>query len=369
MKFTCEKSDLCEAVGIAQRAVSSHSTIRELEGLLIIAEGGQVCLTGYNLEIGIEARFKADVVEDGTVVLNSRIFGDIARKLPEGGRVEIECGSDNTASIRCLRSEYTNISGISPEGFPEMPVVESENSLSIPAPMLKNMVKMTMYAASTNENKPIHTGELFELKDGMLTVVAVDGFRLALRREKLDGEDRSFVVPAKALAEVIRVLPDDDDETAKITLTRKYISFEIGETTITSRLLEGEFLNYDSAIPKSSKVFATVDVKEFTECVERASLIIEEKLKSPVRLRFADGQLKLECNSTLGSIDESFPIELEGGEIEIGFNNRYLLDALKACEEEKVRLEMTSGLSPCIVRPEKGDSFTYLVLPVRLKNA
>jgi len=357
---------LSDAIAVCQRAVSPHSTIQELEGLLIDAKNNEIKITGYNLEIGIQSSIVANVEREGTVVLNSRIFGDYIRKLPDD-IVNIEVDEKNVANITCQRSKFV-VAAILPDGFPEIPKVDGEMGLNIPQAMLKSMIRNTIYAVSTNENRPIHTGSLFEMKDGVFNVVSVDGYRLALRKEKVDGQDNSFVVPSKALSEVMRILKEDEESKLSIVLTKKHISFEIDNCLIVSRLLEGDFLNYEGSIPKNASIFVKIKVRPFIDCVERASLIISEKMKSPIKLIFADNEMHLSCASVVGTVDENLDVESTGDEIEIGFNNRYLLDALKACEEEEVILEMTSPLSPCVIRPIDSDKFTFLVLPVRLKN-
>lgn len=367
MKFTCEKAVLSEAISVCIHAVASKSTISVLEGLLITAKD-DLTLCGYNFKTGIKKTFSANISETGSIVLNAKIFNDIVRKLPDD-IIEITCDDHYMTTIRCGMSEF-NILGASPEEFPELPSVEKTNGINLSCRLLRSMIDHTVFAVSDNENKPIHTGSLFEIEQNNLTVVSVDGYRLAMSREEVQNEKEqtlSFVVPGETLKEVSRILPDSDDTIVHIYPERKHALFEIDGTLITTRLLEGEFLNYRNAIPTDCTIKLEIDVKAIINCVERVSLIISERLKNPIRCCFEDDSLKISCITSLGRAYDECPIAHCPEKIEIGFNNRYLLDALRACPEEKVMLELKSSLSPCVIRPVEGEKFLYLVLPVRLK--
>lgn len=367
MHFICNRDLLLDGIQTAQKAVTSRSTLPALEGLLLQAlPSGQLKITGYDLEIGIECTVDAEVLEKGSVIFNSRMFGDIIRKMPSE-QVDITVDDRLLAHITCGRIHFDIVALDSAE-YPELPQVEGERSFDLPQSTLRSMIRQTLFAVSTSDTKPVLTGSMFEVLGGELRVISVDGYRLALRKEPLEGvEDMSFVVPGKTLSELLRILKDDEDVTVHAVLTRKHIVFEAGNVTVVSRLLEGDFLNYNNAIPKTGRIFTTVDVRALTNCVERASLLINEKMKSPVRVHITDHLLEVNCTSTLGKISDAMDVTSEGGEIEIGFNNRYLLDALKACEAEQVKLELTSPLSPCVMVPTEGDKFLFLTLPVRLK--
>lgn len=367
MKFTCEKAVLSEAISVCIHAVATKSTISVLEGLLLTAND-TLTLCGYNFKTGIKKSISADITETGSIVLNAKIFNDIVRKLPDS-TVEITCDEHFMTTIRCGMSEF-NLIGASPEEFPELPDVEKNDGIALSCRLLRSMIDHTVFAVSDNENKPIHTGSLFEIQDNKLTVVSVDGYRLAMSQEEIQNEsDRqlSFVAPGETLKEVSRILPDSDEELIHIYPERKHALFEIDGTLITTRLLEGEFLNYRNAIPNDCTIKLEIDVKSVINCVERVSLIISERLKNPVRCCFEDESLKISCITSLGRAYDECPIPHCPEKIEIGFNNRYLLDALRACPEEKVMLELKSSLNPCVIRPVEGEKFLYLVLPVRLK--
>ncbi len=367
MKFTCEKSGLGAAIAIVSRAVAPKSAIPALEGILVEAEGDGLRLTGYNLETGIQTKVDARVTEPGSVVFPARLFSEIVRKLPEDQMV-VQCESDLMVHIECGVSSF-NILGISPEDYPEMPTVEARQGFTVEQNVLSAMIGRTVFAVSTNESKPVHTGALFEAQGDQLTVVAVDGYRLALRREQIHGrgeEPFQFVVPGAALREVERIA-GDCEELMTVDLGARHILFEMGGTVLISRLLDGEFINYKAAIPQNARYRLTVETKDLISAVERVSLLISEKLKNPVRCHMEEGVIRLSCVAAMGRAYDECPVEGNGEGLEIGFNNRYLLDALKATEQDRVILELTTGESPCVIVPEEGDQYLYMVLPVRLR--
>ena len=367
MKFSCEKALLMNAVATASRTVSPKSSIPALEGLLVEA-AGSVRLTGYNLETGIRTVVPADVTEPGSLVLSARLFGEIVRKLPDD---VVYFSSDNyMVKVRCGMSEF-NILATDPEEFPELPTVDDVNTLTLPQETLRAMISQTLFAVSDNESRPVHTGSLFEVEDSQLTVVSVDGYRLALRREQLSakkgGQAFSFVVPGSALSEVEKICSGGD---APVTVIQgaRHIQVDTGDTILVSRRLEGEFLAYRNAIPANSSIKVEGDKRALLASIDRVSLIISDKLKSPLRCVFDDGMLSITTKTGIGDAADQCPIEGDGKGLEIGFNNKYLMDALKAAPADRVRLEMSSGVAPCVILPAEGEqNFVYMVLPVRLK--
>ena len=366
MKFSCEKTLLQSAISITARAVSPKSSIPALEGILLEA-GMNLRLTGYNLETGIRTEVPAQIDRKGSLVLSARLFGEIIRKLPddiisftaEGCMVNIKCGM----------SEF-NIMGIDPEEFPEIPSVDQENAFNIMQKNLKSMISQTLFAVSDNESRPVHTGSLFEINENELTVVSVDGYRLALRREAIErkvGSNFSFVVPGSALGEVEKICTDCE-ELATVTQGARHIMFQIGQTMLVSRRLEGEFLNYRQSIPRTNSIKVEGETKELLTTIDRVSLIINENNKSPLRCIFDDGILRISTRTAIGDAADRCIIYGDGKGLEIGFNNRYLMDALKAAPAQRVRLELQTGVSPCVILPVEGEEkFLYMVLPVRLK--
>ena len=367
MKFSCEKALLQAAISTTSRAVSPKSSIPALEGILLEA-GSDLRLTGYNLETGIRTIVPADIREEGTLVLGARLFGEIVRKLPND---IVTFQSENyMVNIKCGMSEF-NILGTDPEEFPELPTVEYQNSLILPQSRLKAMISQTLFAVSDNESRPIHTGSLFEVDSNGLTIVSVDGYRLALRHESIDkkegAETFSFVVPGAALSEVEKIC-SDVDEPASVTQGARHVMFKVGDTMLVSRRLEGEFLAYRQAIPRNNTIHVEGETRALLSSIDRVSLIISDKLKSPLRCVFDSNLLKISTKTAIGDAYDECPLSGDGGGLEIGFNNKYLMDALKAAPADKVRLELTTGVSPCVILPTEGEeNFLDMVLPVRLK--
>ena len=366
MKFTCEKNQLVSATSVASRTVAQKSAIAGLEGILIRA-GVKVQLTGYNLETGITVTMDAAVQETGACIMPARLFFDIIRKLPDD-TVSIQVDDNYKVNIRGGISSFT-ITALSAEDYPELPDVDSEKGIRVPQCELKAMISGTIFAVSENQARPIHTGVLFEVDESSITSVAVDGYRLALRRytpeEKLDRTVK-FVAPAAALKEVEKIL-GDTEEPATFYPGSKHILFSIGEATLVCRILEGEFLDWRRVLPQNNPVKLVGNVSQLTDSIERVGLVISEKLKSPVRCKFGDNTAEFRTVSTIGEAYDVCPIAGDGKDLEIGFNCRYLLDALRAVPDSECTLEMINGLSPIVLNPTQGERYSYMVLPVRLK--
>ena len=366
MKFTCEKNQLVSAISVASRTVAQKSAISGLEGILIRA-GVKVMLTGYNLETGITVSVDADIQETGACVMPARLFFDIVRKLPDD-TVSIQVDESFKVSIKGGISSFT-ITALSADDYPELPDVDSEKGIRVPQNELKAMISGTIFAVSENQARPIHTGVLFEVDNDSITSVAVDGYRLALRRylpeESLE-RTLKFVAPAAALKEVEKILGDTDDP-ATFYPGSKHILFTIGDATLVCRILEGEFLDWRRVLPQNNPVKLVGNVSRLTDSIERVGLVISEKLKSPVRCKFGDNAAELRTISTIGEAYDVCPIAGDGKDLEIGFNCKYLLDALRAVPNSECTLEMINGLSPIVLNPTEGNRYSYMVLPVRLK--
>ena len=366
MKFSCEKYLLQSACGTASRAAASKSPIPALEGLLLQASD-RLTVTGYDLKKGIYTQLEAEVKEQGSVVVGARLFGEMIRRLPDG-IVTISTDINNNVNVKCGKSEF-NFMGISPEDYPEMPVVDGVNNIALPQKILGSMINQTIFAVADNDMRPIYTGALFDIEGEELTLVAVDGYRLAKRSEKLESakmENCSFVVPGSALADIVRIC-GDSEELVKISVGAKHISFSIGETVVVSRRLEGEFLNYKKSIPESFKYTVKVDRGEFMSAIDRVALIVSERNTSPVRMSFNDGNIDCLCVTPIGRAEDVCSCEGSGEGLQIGFNDRYLKDALKAAAKEELNVCLNSASSPCIITAADGsENFTYMILPVRL---
>ena len=366
MKFSCEKYLLQSACSIASRAAAGKSPIPALEGLLLQASD-RLTVTGYDLKKGIYTQLEAEVKEQGSVVVGARLFGEMIRRLPDG-IVTISTDINNNVNVKCGKSEF-NFMGISPEDYPEMPVVDGVNNIALPQKILGSMINQTIFAVADNDMRPIYTGTLFDIEGEELTLVSVDGYRLAKRSEKLESakmENCSFVVPGSALADIERIC-GDSEELVKISVGAKHISFSIGETVVVSRRLEGEFLNYKKSIPDSFKYTVKVDRGEFMSAIDRVALIVSERNTSPVRMSFNDGNIDCLCVTPIGRAEDVCTCEGSGEGLQIGFNDRYLKDALKAAAKEELNVCLNSASSPCIITAADGsDNFTYMILPVRL---
>ena len=365
MKITCDRQILSDAINVVSRAVSTKSSMPALEGILIKAWDG-LFLSAYDLELGISTAIPASVDEPGDIVLDAKLFVDIIRKLP-AERVEITTDEKLLTTIICGSSQFTLL-GIPANDFPEIPVLGTGTVFELPQNLLKSMIKQTLFAVAVGDAKPIQTGILFELTAGILKLVSVDGYRLALRSEKVNCDEKlSFVVPGKTLNEIEKLLGIEDTP-IRISNTRKQILFELNNYSIISRLLEGEFIDYNNAIPKDSKTEIIIKTRDISNSVERAALLISDRLKSPVKMIIDDEKIEILCTTAIGKIHDVIDAKIKGATFEIGFNNKYLIDALRATDCDEVRLILNGPLSPMKILPPKDEAFIFLVLPVRLKN-
>jgi len=370
MKFSCEKTLLQNAIAVTSRAVAQKSSIPALEGLLLRAGEEGLTVSGYNMQTGIRAKVSAGIEEKGEIVVNARLFGDIVRRMPDDV-VTFTANDKFQVRLLCADADF-DIPGLSAADYPDLPEVEDEYAVSIQRKVLRAMIEEVAFAVSTNESRPVHTGALFEVGEEGLTMAAVDGFRLAVRKEpleKLEGGAFSFVAPGAALNEVKSICGDVED-LAEITLGKRHILFTVGGVELICRRLEGEFLDYRNAIPKKNPITVTVETKALIDSIDRVSVVISDKLKSPVRCRFEEGRVFLSAKTGNGEAKDVCRLEGDGGGLEIGFNNRYLMEALRYAPAESVRIELNTGVSPAIiVSTDDKDNFLYMVLPVRLKNA
>lgn len=368
MRFTCEKNMLVAGLNIASRTVAQKSSISVLEGILCKAGLG-ISLTGYNMETAITYDIDADVSDPGECILPAKLFGDIIRRLPEGP-VTVVVDDSFKVSIRSGFASFT-ISAESSEDYPELPDVNTGRPVKLPQCKLKELINGTIFAVSENQGRPIHTGVKFEVTDTSITTIAVDGFRLARRTyhpETGTGREMNFVVPSGGLKEVEKIVADSEDD-ASFTLGRKHILFQIGKATLVCRLLEGEFLDWRRVVPTNCPIKLVAHVSDLASSVERVGLIVSEKYKSPVRCIFGNQEMQMKTNTTIGVAEDRCSFAGDGKELEIGFNVRYLSEALKAVPSEEVTLELTNGLSPIVLTPaEDKYDFSYMVLPVRIKS-
>ena len=371
MKFVCYKDTIIKALNSVVKGVASKTTMPILEGILIQTNDNEIKLTTYDLEIGIEYTMKCNVIEQGNTVVNATMFTEIIRKLPDS-EINISLGENNLLIIECEGSLY-KLATMNPDEFPELPKIEIENSIVLEQSALKNMIRRTSFAVSTDENRPIFSGCLFEIKDNKLNVVAIDGFRLALRTINLPVQVNDFkaVIPAKTLNEVMKIVSDSFDE-VKIGVSKNQALFEMENCKLVTRILDGEFLNYNSVIPTNWQTRIKVNRENLLNSFERISLIssssIEKEKKYPVKVSVDIGKMTISCTNQTGDAKEEVYISTEGQYLETGFNPKYFLDCLKAIDEEEVMIEFGSNISPCLVKSIENNDYNYMILPIRLKN-
>ncbi len=368
MKFICDKTELLKMINTVQKAVPAKSTLPILEGIKIDATAnGSIIFTGNNLELCIEYQSECNIPEGGSIVLASRMFGEIVRRLPDG-ELTVEVNEENNVTkLSSGRSEF-NILALDAGEFPSAPELSSEFSFSMSQVVLKRMIRQTIFAVASDEMRPVLTGSLFEINDDNISVVSIDGYRLALRKEHIEssGQTCKFVIPGSTLRELLKLLKDED-EPVVISVSERHILFDFGEFKVTTRLLDGEFVNYAPIISASNTTVVIADTKAMCESMERTALLVnEDSSKSPVRLTIGTQQVEINCMTSMGRIHDIIPVDVHGEGLEIGFNYRYLLDALRACEEEEVRMEFSTPLSACFIKPVNGEEYIYMVQPVRL---
>ncbi len=366
MKITCSKTDLAAAVSNVSRAVSSKSSIPALEGVLVKAYGTSLNISGYNLEIGITTDIEATIIKEGEIVIGAKLFLDIVRRLPEEV-VTIETDDRMVTYISCGQADY-KIMGMPSVEYPDLPSFEQTDSITLSSKILRDMIRQTVYAVSENMAKPIYTGSLFDISDSMLTIVAIDGYRMAIRKENVDTKsENSFVVPGKTQLEILKLLTEDD-EPVDIIIGQRHITFKVKSYRVISRLIEGTFIDYKSTVPKEEKTVLVISTRKLIDSVERMSLLNNERMQSPVRCKFLENEIKLSCSSAVGQANDSISVDIAGEPVEIGFNNRYMLDALKNTDTDEVKLVLNGSISPIIIKPVSGDSFLSIVVPMRLAN-
>ena len=371
MKIVCYKDNILKALNSVVKGVSSKTTMPILEGILIQTNDNEIKLTTYDLEIGIEYVMECEVKEQGSIVVNAIMFSEIIRKLPDT-EIYISLNENNLLEIECEGSLY-KLATMNPEEFPELPKIEVENSIELEQNKLKNMIRKTIFAVSSEENRPIFTGCLFEVENNKLNVVAVDGFRLALRSIYLQTKVNNFrtVIPGKTLNEVNKILLDSFDP-IRIGISKNQALFEMENCKVVTRILDGEFLNYKTVIPSSWETRIKVNKNSLQNSFERISLIssssIEKEKKYPVKVSVDIGKVTISCTNQTGDAKEEIFVSTEGKNIEAGFNPKYFLDSLKAIDDEEVYVEFGTNISPCLVKPVENNEYVYMILPIRLKD-
>lgn len=366
MKFFCDKDVLLEAALTTSRAASPKSTIPALEGILFELSGNSLAMTGYNLEIGIRTMINVENGEDGSIVINAKRLSEIVRKMPSGA-LEVVIEDNNSASIKSGRTKMS-IMCMNAEEYPQVPQANTEDGLVMPQKTLKSMIYQTAYACAVTDTKPVFTGCLFEVQNNVLSVVGMDGLRIAVRQEPLAYADTKFIVPSKTLDELSHLLSDEQDSNITVCLERNQISFAFGKYTMISRLINGEFLDFHKYISSDSTNYVEINCSDMIKTLERGMLVISEKVKLPLRCEFSTDTLTLSCTTALGSYNDQINIKYSGEPFIIGLNTKFLLDAFKASDCSDVKFIMTGkSIEPVLIVPKEGSEFTFLIMPMRLK--
>lgn len=365
MKISCSKQALMNGINIVSKAVSTKSTMSNLQCILIEASLNDVKLIANDIELGIETIIESDVKEPGRVALDAKLFSEIIRKLPDS-EVLIETNANSQANIRCERSNF-NIPGTSGEDFNYLPEVEKNKSITLSQFTLKELIRQTIFSISDQEATKIMTGELFEVNNDILKVVSLDGHRISIRKVQLKESYDGFkvIIPGKTLIEISKILNGGTEDDVNVYVTNKHILFEYDNTKVVSRLLEGEFYKIDQMLSSDYETKLRINKKEFANCIDRASLFIKESDKKPIILNIENNSIYMKINTAIGSMNEEIEINKEGKDLKIGFNPKFLMDALQVIDDEEIDIYMMNSKSPCFIRNED-NSYIYLILPVSI---
>lgn len=363
MKFKVRQKDLVKHINIAQRGISSRTTLQILDGILIQTLNNKLKLTATDLEISIETFVDADIQIEGSIVANSRIFGDIIRKLPDS-IIEVEV-KDANINIKCENSEF-NILGNYAVDYPDLPIILQKDSFNMPMDLFKDAIRQTVFATSQDETRPTLSGVLLDISNNNISFVALDGYRLSLRKAHTNSDlDLKLIIPGRTLNEINKIL-DDREENIELSAAPGHVLFNIGDTVVYSRLLEGQFFNYKDIIRNDHKSKVIVNRRDFQNALERASLLAREEKANLIKLSIVDDNVIIKSNSEIGDVFERLLSKKDGENLNIAFNSRYILEGIKIIDSEEIQLNFMGSINPCIINGVEDDNYTYLVLPVRL---
>ena len=368
MKLVCKKSDLITGINIVMKAVSSKTTMSILECILIDATEGVIKFTANDMELGIETKVEGEIIEAGSIAIDAKIFSEIVRKLPDND-VTIETDGNLTTTITCEKAKFS-ISGQSGEEFSYLPYVERDNHIVVSQFTLKEVIRQTIFSIAANENNKMMTGELFEVKGDMLRVVSLDGHRISIRKIELKEEysDIKVVVPGKTLIEISKILSGETEDEVSIFFTKNHIVFEFDDTVVVSRLIEGEYFRIEQMLSNDYETKVRINKRELLNCIDRATLLVKEGDKKPIIINIQDEMMELKIKSEKGTMDEEIMITKEGKDLLIGFNPKFLIDALRVIDDEEVDLYFMNAKAPCFIKDER-ESYVYLILPVNFSGA
>ncbi len=367
MKIICSKTNLLNGVNIVSKAVPSKTTMSILECILIDVNKGEIKLTANDMELGIETVIDGEIIEKGIIALDAKIFLEMVRKLPDND-VTIETDATYKATITCEKAKF-NIVGKSGEDFSYLPQIERSESIIVSQFTLKEIIRQTIFSIADNFTNKILTGELFEINEDVLKIVSSDGLRISLRKIHLKNSypAKKVIVPGKTLNEVSKILAGDVDKDVNIFFTDKHILFEFDNTTVVSRLIEGEYLKIDNILSADYETKIRLNKKEFLSCIDRSTLLIKEGDKKPIILNILDEVMELKMNSIVGSLDEELDITKMGKDLMIGFDPKFLIDALKVIDDEEIEIKLLNSKAPCFIKDDE-ENYVYLILPVTFNN-
>ena len=368
MKLICSKSNLLHGVNIVSKAVPTRTTMAILECILIDASENEIKLTANDMELGIETKIEGEIAERGVIALDAKIFSEIVRKLPDSD-VTIETDASFKTTITCEKAKF-NIVGKSGDDFSYIPYIERNEPIVMSQFTLKEVIRQTIFSIADNDNNKLMTGELFEIEENDLKVVSLDGHRISIRNIELKNNysHKKVVVPGKTLQEVSKILPGSAEDEVSIFLTDNHIVFEFENTTVVSRLIEGEYFKIEQMLSSDYETKVKINKRELLDCIDRATLLVKEGDKKPIIMNITDGTMELKINSFIGSMNEDIDIAKEGKDILIGFNPKFFIDALRVIDEEEVTLYMVNPKAPCFIKDDEG-TFIYLILPVNFNAA
>ena len=363
MKLICSKANLLKGVNIVSKAVPSKTTMSILECILIDASASEIKFTANDMELGIETIVEGEILEKGIVAIDAKVFSEIVRKLPDND-VTIDTDSNYQISITCEKANF-HISGKSGEDFSYLPYIEKTDFISLSQFTLKEVIRQTIFSIADNDNNKLMTGELFEIHNNEFKVVSLDGHRISIRKIELKDSypDRKVIVPGKSLQEVSKILSGETDEEIRIFFTGNHIVFEFDNTMVVSRLIEGEYFKINQMLSSDYETKFVINKKELLSCIDRATLLVKEGDKKPIIFRITDEDMEISINSQLGSMKEEIDIQKEGKDILIGFNPKFLIDALRVIDDENITIYMVNPKAPCYIRDDE-QKYIYLILPV-----
>ena len=368
MKITCSKSNLVKGVSIVSKAVPSKTTMPILECILIDATTDIIKLTANDMELGIMTEISGDIIDRGMIAIDAKIFSEIVRKLPDN-EVTIETLDNLQTVITCEKAKF-DIAGKPGDEFAYLPIIEKEDSIEISQFTLKEVIRQTIFSISDSESNKLMTGELFDISDNILKVVSLDGHRISIRKVRLKDhyEDTKVIVPGKTLSEVSKILGGDNEKEVLIYFSTNHILFEFDNTIVVSRLIEGEYFRISQMLSSDYETKVSVNKKEFLDCIERATILIRENDKKPLIINIGDNSMELKLNSSFGSMNADLMIHKTGKDIMIGFNPKFLIDALRVIDDEEINIYMMNPKSPCFIKDEE-ENYIYLILPVNFNAA